>query len=219
MAKAGKVGIRQRDEFVNGTEYDKLDLVSYNNKIYLSKKPSTGILPTDTEYWSLLIDLDGKLDTDGDSKDNTVTFTSDDAESADAWTEVAVMASGEKHSSLLKKISAMFKNVRFLKTELGNKAASKHTHDASDIETGTLDAARIPSLDAGKITSGTLGAERIPTIAASKVTSGAFASTDVKAKSGTDYTTARVRNIQAGTTDLTAGTSELASGDIYVMYE
>ena len=36
---------------------------------------------------------------------------------------------------------------------------------------------------------------------------------------GTDYGTARVRNISAGTTDMTAGTTELASGDIYIVYE
>lgn len=54
---------------------------------------------------------------------------------------------------------------------------------------------------------------------ASTITSGTFASTDVKAKSGTDYSTARVRNIQAGTEDLTAGSSALANGDIYLVYE
>lgn len=72
---------------------------------------------------------------------------------------------------------------------------------------------------ASTITSGTFDAARIPTLAASKVTSGTFAATGVKAKSGTDYTTARVRNIQASTTDLTAGTSTLASGDLYFVYE
>ena len=35
----------------------------------------------------------------------------------------------------------------------------------------------------------------------------------------TAYTTAKVRNIQASTTDLTAGTSALANGDIYLVYE
>ena len=55
--------------------------------------------------------------------------------------------------------------------------------------------------------------------AASTITAGTFAATGVKAMNGTDYTTARVRNIQASTTDLTAGSSSLANGDIYLVYE
>ena len=86
-------------------------------------------------------------------------------------------------------------------TLLQNKASSDHTHAAGDV------------------TSGTFAAARIPTIAASKVTAGTFAATGVKAMTGTDYTTARIRNIQASTTDLTAGSSSLANGDIYLVYE
>lgn len=37
-----------------------------------------------------------------------------------------------------------------------------HTHDASDIVSGTLDVARIPSLAASKITSGTFDKARMP---------------------------------------------------------
>ena len=57
------------------------------------------------------------------------------------------------------------------------------------------------------------------THAASQITSGTFNSTATYAKTGTDYTTARIRNIKASTTDLTAGTSTLSSGDIYLVYE
>lgn len=55
--------------------------------------------------------------------------------------------------------------------------------------------------------------------AASTITAGTFAATGVKAMNGTDYTTARLRNIQASTTNLTAGSSALANGDIYLVYE
>ena len=50
----------------------------------------------------------------------------------------------------------------------------------------------------------------------------AFASgamTAITVASDTAYTTAKVRNIQASTTDLTAGTSTLANGNIYLVYE
>ena len=49
--------------------------------------------------------------------------------------------------------------------------------------------------------------------------SGGTLTGNLVAKTGTDYTTARVRNIKASTTDLTAGTSSLSSGDIYLVYE
>lgn len=51
--------------------------------------------------------------------------------------------------------------------------------------------------------------------AAGDVTSGTFAATSVKAKSGTDYTTARVRNIKASTSTV----SSLTNGDIHLTYE
>lgn len=56
------------------------------------------------------------------------------------------------------------------------------------------------------------------THAASQITAGTFGATGVKAASGTDYTTARVRNIRASTSDLTAGSSSLTNGEICVVY-
>ena len=58
----------------------------------------------------------GALAENGDSKDNTVTYTSADATTANAWTDVAVLATGEKHSSIFAKISTMFKNIRYIYT-------------------------------------------------------------------------------------------------------
>ena len=40
-----------------------------------------------------------------------------------------------------------------------------------------------------------------------------------KAPTGTDYGISRIRNISAGTTDLEAGVSTLASGELYFVYE
>ena len=52
----------------------------------------------------------------GDTANNTVTFESSDSTTADSWTDVAVLATGEKHSSLFAKISTMFKNIRYIYT-------------------------------------------------------------------------------------------------------
>lgn len=69
----------------------------------------------------------GALATDGDSKDNTVTFTSSDNDAttektSDGFTSVATMASGESHSSLFQKISKMFLNIRKLWNTMGTSA-------------------------------------------------------------------------------------------------
>jgi hypothetical protein len=54
---------------------------------------------------------------------------------------------------------------------------------------------------------------------AENISAGTFSDTGVKAKAGTDYSTARVRNIYAGTEDMTAGSSALENGALYFVYE
>jgi len=98
-------------------------------------------------------------------------------------------------------------------------AAASHTHAASAVTSGTFAADRIPELAAGKITSGTFDAARIPALSASKVTSGTFAATGVAAAAGTDYTTYRIRNIAANTSAMTAKSTALTNGNIYLQYE
>ena len=80
-------------------------------------------------------------------------------------------------------------------------APSSHTHAAGDITSGTFNAARIPSLAASKIGAGTL---------AGKVNANSSAQSTV--------TTAQLRDIYAGTSDIGAGAS-LTSGRIYLVYE
>ena len=157
MAIAGKVAILPKGEWNSSVSYEKLDAVSYDNALYIAKKPSVGQVPTDGEYWMFCLqsidyaefekiingtttvgiadkaindkngddivdtyakkdDLTNFQNKDGDSKDNTVTFESSDSTTADSWTDVAVLATGEKHSSLFAKISTMFKNIRYIYT-------------------------------------------------------------------------------------------------------
>ena len=73
----------------------------------------------------------GALSVDGDSAENTVIYTSDDHLTANAWTNVDVLASGEKHSSIFNKVSKMFKNMRYIWKFLG-------TTDISGIGNGTI---------------------------------------------------------------------------------
>ena len=73
----------------------------------------------------------GAVSTTGDTANNTVAFTSADSTTATAWTDVAALATGEKHSSIFNKVSTMFKNIRFLYKMLG-------TTDISSIGNGTV---------------------------------------------------------------------------------
>ena len=157
MAIAGRVAIVPKGEWGSSISYEKLDAVSYDNALYIAKKPSVGQVPTDGEYWMFCLqsidyaefekiingtttvgiadkankdkngddivdtyakknDLTNFQNKDGDSKDNTVTYTSADDTTSDTWTDVAVLATGEKHSSLFAKISTMFKNIRYIYT-------------------------------------------------------------------------------------------------------
>lgn len=77
--------------------------------------------------------LNGKLATNGDSKSNTVTFTSNDVAdgSATSWTSVTALASGITHATFFQRVSQMFKNVRYLYKMLG-------TTNISSIGNGTI---------------------------------------------------------------------------------
>lgn len=67
----------------------------------------------------------------GDTTENIASFTSTDATEPTEYTDVELLASGEKHSSLFAKISTMFKNIRYLYKMLG-------TTDISSIGDGTV---------------------------------------------------------------------------------
>lgn len=75
----------------------------------------------------------GALATNGDSKSNTVTFTSNDVSDGNAtsWTSVTALTSGITHATFFQRVSQMFKNVRYLYKMLG-------TTDISKIGDGTI---------------------------------------------------------------------------------
>lgn len=55
-------------------------------------------------------------------------------------------------------------------TAINSAYIGSHNHAASDINSGTFDAARIPNLDAGKVTTGTFAVARIPSLSATYLT-------------------------------------------------
>lgn len=56
MAKQilGRVSVLFKGEYNSTTNYEKLDIVSYNGSSYACLKESVGVLPTDTNYWQLV---------------------------------------------------------------------------------------------------------------------------------------------------------------------
>lgn len=62
MAIAGKVAITPKGNWSASTAYQKLDLVYYNNGSYVAIQPSTGITPTNTAYWMLVLQSENKAD-------------------------------------------------------------------------------------------------------------------------------------------------------------
>lgn len=61
---------------------------------------------------------------DADLTDNTVAFTSGDAESPTTWTAVSVLTSGLTIKELFNRISTMIKNVRYIWNLLGSSSFS-----------------------------------------------------------------------------------------------
>lgn len=83
------------------------------------------------------------------AEDATPAFTSEDASTASAWTSVNVLASGEAFTSILNKVSAMFKNIRYLYKLLGSTSISG---SGKSTVTAAIGNTSIASLGNGTIT-------------------------------------------------------------------
>lgn len=95
----------------------------------------------------------GKMETTGDSANNSITFSSGDTADPAAWTNVGMIASGEKHSSLWNKVSLFARNVRYLWKLMGNTSLSgigdgTVTGAISSLNTGLF--SRVRFYDIGK---------------------------------------------------------------------
>lgn len=86
-----------------------------------------GLLYVITKIKNLLSNC---LDKAGDSKENTVTFTSGDSTNPTGWASINLVESGETHASLFRKFSLVVKNMRYLYRMLGST-------DISSIGDGT----------------------------------------------------------------------------------
>lgn len=101
------------------------------------------------------------------------------------------------------KDTATNSKISTLNTTVSGKANTSHTHTKSQItDFPTSMTPTAHNQAASTITAGTLGGQVL-----------------ANASAISTLGTAQVRNIYAGTSDMTAGTSTLATGTIYIVYE
>jgi len=124
---------------------------------------------------------------------------------------------------------------KVINTALSNKAALSHDHSASNITSGTLVVERggtgvatatknyvfaAPNGSTGAPAFRALVSDDIPSLYPTKIKPGAFSGSMTTDSTGTaDVTASQIRDIYAGTADMTAGYTTLLSGRIYLVYE
>ncbi len=118
------------------------DAMAENQDVVEALNDAIGTKANQAEMDSL---LNTKLDKTGDSKDAKVTFSSSDTLTPSAWTDVAVLKSGETHKSILAKVSSMFKNIRYLWAFLSALTANGAITDVKIVDALPADAASHPT--------------------------------------------------------------------------
>lgn len=206
----------------NGTSFAFAYVIEYD-PIGLANSTTPGLVKSDTGVTTgkIFVETDGTMSVIGwdilnnkvnsaDVSDKTVTFT-------EAATRVNILT-GESLKIILGKIKKFFTDlgplafkVTVLKTDLESSVQASLNKADSALQSFTesdptvpswAKAASKPAYSASEIGGGTLNGQ-------------VLANATAVATLGN----AQVRNISAGTTDLTAGTSALTTGDIYFMYE
>lgn len=113
---------RKGDVIPQVGDYTAEQITRGNSNVDSDITANTNAIAANASEITKKVSLDG-----GDTKDTVVGYTSSDVAdgSATAWTSVPALASGEKHSAILGKVSQMFKNVRYLWKMLGSTDISK----------------------------------------------------------------------------------------------
>lgn len=116
MASAGRVLPIPKGEWDSATTYTMLDMVRYQQRMYIAKRQNTNVVPTDGADWMLATAFPGAAE--DITYDNTVSeMTADDVQEAinelnnPTFTEASTrtnIASGESVSTLFGKIKKWF---------------------------------------------------------------------------------------------------------------
>lgn len=144
---AGRILIIPKGDYNSIKPYFQLDFVRHNKAGWLCKKECTGVEPSEAnpEFW-MLVTLDGEKGADGDGAQN-VDLTPINAKIAELEESNGTLSTGlnEVRTDLGNKaesnhthseIAELSTEVDNVKTELGNKAPSDHTHsEISELST------------------------------------------------------------------------------------
>ncbi len=212
-AIAGRVMPLPKGEYDSETTYRILDIVSYGNATYMAKTTTTGNLPTNTSYWQEIVSAVGTMSKtvyDPNNREETVAFASDVTSSLALKVDTSDVGSANGVASLdtngkvpSEQLPTQNVNWDAVQNKPSTFPPSSHTHTKSDItDFPTSMTPTAHNQSASTISAGTLGGK-------------VLANATAEATLGDS----QVRNIYAGTTDMTAGTSNLATGSIYIMYE
>lgn len=110
--------VKDAEKHITSTERTNWNDANTKKHTHDNKSALDGITSALISGWS------AKMEKTGDSANNTVTFTSGDAASPNGWADIGVVASGEKHGSLMRKFSLAVKNLRYLWKLLGSTSLS-----------------------------------------------------------------------------------------------
>jgi hypothetical protein len=212
MADAGRILIMPKGTYDASVSYERLDLVRHNGNVWLAKKNAVGVEPStaNEEYWFDMNNSDATT-LGGLTADDWQAKIDAKADSSHTHTKAQVgLGNVDNTADADKSVNYANSAGSANAVAWGNVSGkpstftpATHSHTKSQIS--DFPATMKPSSHnqgASTITAGTL---------AGKILANATSSATVTDK--------QIRNIYAGTTDMTAGTTALTSGDIYVFYE
>lgn len=85
MANAGRVAIVPKGEYSDTVDYKRLDLVRFDNDLYIAKKANTGVAPTDSETWMLALENVSQTQYDDLINGTTPVAKAKDADTVDGY--------------------------------------------------------------------------------------------------------------------------------------
>lgn len=190
MAVAGKVSITLDGVWEASKEYDRLCGVKHNNSLFISRKKPPIGVEPVDGDYWMLV-IDGISNDEWDGLINDVTNLDNKIDNLTA-DDVGAVPTERKVNG-----KALTSDISLSASDVGARA-SDWMPSASDVG----------------------AAASSHNQAASTITAGTFGATGVKAANGTDYTTARVRNIVFTTTDPGASaSSSYGNGALTCVYE